>query len=246
VQVYIDDARAQLAARPELRTSPENLLHALVAATAEERISEGELIANVMTMLLAGEDTTAGTLTWAMHLLALNPDVQEAMQREVRDAIGNGVAIHSFETARALSLTEAVVLEALRLKPVAPLQGLSPIRDTVLAGVALPARTRVIALTRLPGLDPARFPEPHAFKPQRWLDADGQVGDSGPRRAVIPFGAGPRFCPGRYLAMLEAKMALATTVNAFELSDPGEQVDEIMSFTMHPHNLRVKLTRRSC
>jgi cytochrome P450 len=245
VQVYIDSARAQIAARPELKTSPENLLHALLAATEEERLSENELVANVLTMLLAGEDTTAGTLAWSMHLLARNPHVQEAMRNEVRDVIGSAIAIDRFEATRALPLTEAVILEALRLKPVAPLQGLTPIRDTVLAGVALPAGTRLIALTRLPGLDPVRFPEPHLFNPQRWLDADGQVGDSGPRRAVTPFGAGPRFCPGRYLAMLEAKMALATTVNGFELSDSGKPVQEVMSFTMHPHNLRVKLTPRS-
>jgi len=94
------------------------------------------------------------------------------------------------------------------------------------------------------GLDAARFSEPQVFNPRRWLDADGQVGDSGPRRAVIPFGAGPRFCPGRYLAMLEAKMALATTLNGFDLADTGERVDEVMSFTMHPSNLRLKMTPR--
>jgi cytochrome P450 len=242
VHGYIENAKAQIAARPELKAAPENLLHALLAATEEERISENELVANVMTMLLAGEDTTAGTLAWSMHLLALNPDVQEAVRREARAAIGSAVAISTFEATRALPLTEAVVLEALRLKPVAPLQGMSPIRDTVLAGVALPAGSRVIALTRPPGLDPRRFPEPHAFKPQRWLDASGQVGDSGARRVVIPFGAGPRFCPGRYLAMLEAKMALATTLNGFELTPTGEAVEEVMSFTMHPGNLRLHVT----
>jgi cytochrome P450 len=239
---YIENARAQIAARPELKASPENLLHALLGATEEERISNNELIGNVMTMLLAGEDTTAGTLAWSMYLLALNPDVQKAVRREAQAAIGSAVAIPTFEATRALPLTEAVVLEALRLKPVAPLQGMSPIRDTELAGVALPAGSRVIALTRPPGLDPQRFPEPQAFKPQRWLDASGQVGDSGARRSVIPFGAGPRFCPGRYLAMLEAKMALATTLNAFELRSTGEVVEEVMSFTMHPGNLRLRLT----
>jgi len=244
VQVYIESARREIAARPELKAAPENLLHALVAATEEERISENELVANVMTMLLAGEDTTAGTLAWAMHLLALNPDVQQAARQEARAAIGSATAIGTFETARALPFLEAVILEALRLKPVAPLQGLSPLHETVVAGVALPAGTRIITLTRMAGLDAARFSEPQVFNPRRWLDADGQVGDSGPRRAVIPFGAGPRFCPGRYLAMLEAKMALATTLNGFDLADTGERVDEVMSFTMHPSNLRLKMTPR--
>jgi cytochrome P450 len=245
VHGYIENARAQIAARPQLATAPENLLHALLAATQDERLSENELVANVFTLLLAGEDTTAGTLAWALYLLALNPDVQEAVRREAHAAIGEGLAVSTFEATRLLPLTEAVVLEALRLKPVAPLQGMSPIRDTVLAGVALPAGARVIALTRPPGLDPQRFPEPEVFKPQRWLDANGQVGESGARRAVIPFGAGPRFCPGRYLATLEAKMALATTVKGFELSATGETVQEVMSFTMHPGNLRLRLTPRA-
>jgi cytochrome P450 len=245
VHVYIDNARAQIAARPELKSAPENLLHALLAATEDERISENELIANVMTMLLAGEDTTAGTLAWAMHLLSMHPEAQEQVRQEVGEAIGTGAAIRRFEAARALPYTEAVLLEALRLKPVAPLIGLSPVHDDVVAGVAVPAGARVIVLTRPEGLDAKRFPDPMRFHPQRWLDGQGEVTDTGPRRSVIPFGAGPRFCPGRYLAMLEAKMALATTLSAFDLGATGEPVDEEITFTMHPVNLRVRLTPRA-
>lgn len=248
VKNYIAQARAQMARNPALRESPENLLQALIAATDEERLSENELISNVLTMLLAGEDTTAGTLAWTLYLLARNPRVQAALRQELDPVLHGTPVIAQYDQMRNLPYTEATLMEALRLKPVAPLLSLSPVQDAVLAGVALPARSRVVVLNRVPGLDAQRFPEPEAFKPERWLDRAGagvDAGETGARRVVTPFGAGARFCPGRYLAMLEAKMALAMIVNAFDLSHSGEPVEEEHNLTMRPANLRLSLVLRA-
>jgi len=245
VRGYVAQARAVMESRPELRQAPENLLQALIAATEDERLSENELISNVLTMLLAGEDTTAGTLAWSLYMLAKHPEAQAEMRLETDAALAGGIAVRDFDVARQLPYTEAVIMESLRLKPVAPLLSVSPTHDTVLAGVSLPAKSRVVILNRAPGMDAQRFPNPEQFLPVRWLDrGDGTGAETGARRVVTPFGAGARFCPGRYLAMLEAKMALAMTVSAFELSHSGEPVEEEHNLTMRPKNLRLSLTPR--
>lgn len=248
VREYVARARDLMARNPVLKEAPENLLQALIAATEDERLSENELISNVLTMLLAGEDTTAGTLAWALYLLACNPRAQSALREEVDALLQGERVIRQFDDLRAMPYCEATIMEALRLKPVAPLLGVSPVRDTVLAGVALPAHSRVVVLNRMPGMDPQRFPDPGDFHPERWLDRGGDAGDAvetGTRRVVTPFGAGARFCPGRYLAMLEAKMALAMIASAFDLTHSGEPVEEEHNLTTRPRNLRLGLRARA-
>lgn len=257
VHGFIAHARAEMAAQPQLREEPANLLHALLAANEAQRLSDEELHGNVMTLLLAGEDTTSNTIAWAMHLLSQHPDVLRAARAEAIEALGsqpNGHAgaavLHDFESTRGLPLIEGIVLEALRLKPVAPLNMFTALTDTELLGTRIAARTLVCILKRPPATHPAAFGDPQAFRPQRWLAGEAatsggtsgndSVGGGG-RRAFMPFGGGPRFCPGRYLAILEAKMVLTTTLAAFELNPSGEPVHELMGMTMQPGGLKLSL-----
>jgi cytochrome P450 len=250
--------------QPELRKAPRNLLQALLAANEDARLSDDELHGNVMTLLLAGEDTTANTIAWALHLLSLNPDVLKAARTEAIEALSaespnntrgvRMVALRDFDSTRELPLIEGIVLESLRLKPVAPLNMFTAIRDTQLMGTRIPARTMVCILKRPPATSESFFPRANDFQPQRWLagaaaasgagsqSAQAQAGISGGgRRAFMPFGGGPRFCPGRYLALLEAKMVLTTTLAAFELQATSDPVSELMGMTMHPQGLRMML-----
>ncbi|MFM1989646.1 MAG: hypothetical protein RJA99_2603 [Pseudomonadota bacterium] len=257
VQGFIANARAEMAQDPSLKAAPQNLLQALLAANEDAKLSDAELRGNVMTLLLAGEDTTANTIAWALHLLSLHPDVRRAARTEAIEALAaeregapRPVALHEFDSTRGLPLIEGVVLEALRLKPVAPLNMFVAVRDTVLMGTRIPPRTLVCVLKRPPATDPRHFPDADAFRPQRWLagaaaasgagSQSAAVGGGG-RRAFVPFGGGPRFCPGRYLALLEAKMVLATTLASFELEPTGEPVGETMGMTMQPRGLKVLL-----
>jgi len=206
-----------------------------------------------MTLLLAGEDTTSNTIAWALHLLSQHPEVARAARAEALDALGgqsDGTApsrvITDFEGTRSLPLIEGIVLEALRLKPVAPLNMFTALRDTELMGTRIPARTLVCILKRPPATDPAAYGDPMSFRPQRWLAGEGASGtdsvSGGARRAFMPFGGGPRFCPGRYLALLEAKMVLATTLVSFDIHATSEPVRELMSMTMQPDGLRMRLS----
>ena len=107
---------------------------------------------------------------------------------------------------------EAVMREALRLKSTVPLILVEPLSDTTVAGVDLPAGTRVIALTRQAAVPPGTA----RFDPDRWLDREARDAKS-----FLPFGAGPRFCPGRNLAFLEGKAALAMLARNFEVELAG-------------------------
>jgi cytochrome P450 len=262
VRGFITRARHEMAVRPTLRTEPENLLHGLLAANEANTLSDAELHGNVMTLLLAGEDTTSSTIAWALHLLSLHPDVLKAARTEAiealaaeREGLHGGAVLRDFESTRHLPLIEGIVLESLRLKPVAPLNMFSALRDTELLGTRIPARTLVCILKRPPATDPAHFPAPTEFRPQRWLAGEAAASGSGSqtapesvnggaRRAFMPFGGGPRFCPGRYLALLEAKMVLATTLASFELVPRGTEVAEQMGMTMQPGGLRMTLRLR--
>jgi cytochrome P450 len=264
VRGFIAHARAQIEANPALHSEPANLLQALLAANEDARLSDEELHGNVMTLLLAGEDTTANTIAWAMHLLSLDPTVRQAARAEAIEALQAEalespapagapprVALQQFESTRNLPLIEGVVLEALRLKPVAPLNMFTALRETELCGTRIPERTLICVLKRPPAVDPANFPQPLEFRPQRWLAGEaaasgaGSTPTSGSRRAFVPFGGGPRFCPGRYLALLESKTALAMALAAFELEPTGTPVEEEMAFTMQPRGLKLLLKTQS-
>jgi cytochrome P450 len=133
----------------------------------------------------------------------------------------------------------------MRLKPVAPFLGLETNREVEIGGVLVPERTPVLVITRHAGMDPVDFPEPEAFRPERWLGEKRAAADD-PARKLFPFGGGPRFCPGRYLALAEIKMAMSMVTRNFKLEvRPGaEPVRELFTFTMTPSSLPVVLTPR--
>lgn len=250
VERFIAQARQIMAEQPELAQAPRNLLQALLAANEQSRLTDAELHGNVMTLLLAGEDTTSNTIDWALHLLGQHPEIAQQARREALDALRGsegeaGTVLIDFEQTRQLPYIESVVLESLRLKPVAPLNMFTALQETVLQGTRIVPRTLVCILKRPPATDAALWPEPETFNPSRWTDTGAQQAVSGgARRAFMPFGGGPRFCPGRYLALLEAKMVLCTVLASFDLKPLQAEVGEQMGMTMQPADLQMKLAIR--
>jgi cytochrome P450 len=246
VQVFIAAARERIRRDPSLAQAPTNLIEAMFAARDQPgtALRDEDVAANVATMLLAGEDTTANTLAWMVYLLSRNRWALERASCEVRRALGDERVPTRFEQLEQLEFVEACAHETMRLKPVAPLLALQAARDTHLGGIAIPAGTRCLFLMRAPALDERHFPHPLAFDPDRWLQGDGL----GARRVAMPFGAGPRMCPGRYLALLEIKMAMATLLGGFDLvsvlAADGREVSERLAFTMSPTPLTMKLRPR--
>jgi cytochrome P450 len=244
---FIAQARLRLQADPALRDHPRNLLEAMIVAAdqPDSGLNDSDVAGNVLTMLLAGEDTTANTLAWMIHLLQSNPQALQRARDEVR-RLAPDPAAFTPEQMAGLDYLEACAHETMRLKPVAPNLPLEAIRDTVVAGVAVPRNTLVWTVLRHDSVDDRHVPNAAAFLPERWLEAPAQDHPaSSAKRVTMPFGGGPRICPGRYLALLEIKMAMAMLLSRFDIESletgDGGAPRELMSFTMSPVGLRMRL-----
>lgn len=241
---FIERARQRIGERPELRESPENLLESMLAAQEKDgTYTDEEIVGNVFTLLFAGEDTTSHTMAWTTWLLASRPQVQARWAEEARAVLGGERFPTEYETVDGLRYGAAVLRESMRLKPVVPLIGVEPLADTKVAGVLIPAGTKVWLLTRYAGLHDSGVERSPEFDPERWLEEDGSAPG---QQGFLAFGAGPRFCPGRNLAFLESKAAMGTIARNFEVDpDPAAPpAAERLSFTMIPDGLRVRLRRR--
>ncbi len=251
VDGFIADARARLAAEPDRREQPHNLLEAMIAAADQpgSGIDDSQVAGNVVTMLLAGEDTTANTIAWMIHLLWDNPLTLALATEEVRRVCGR-TALPTLEMVEQLDYVEACCHETMRLKPVAPLMPQQALRDTTVGGVQITEGMIVFGLMRVDSVSDAHVPQAAQFDPQRWLGGEGKPGQvaSAAKRISMPFGAGPRICPGRYLALLEMKMAMAVLLQHFDITevatDDGLPPVELLSFTMTPVGLRMQLRAR--
>ncbi len=245
---FIAQTRARLEQDPSLRTRPSNMLEALVAARDEpdSGFTDAEVIGNAITMVFAGEDTTSNTIAWLLHLLSQNPQAAAEAGREALQRMGADRVVRDFRLLDSFAYADAATREAMRLKPVAPFMAAEPNFDTVVDGVAMPAGTIVFLMLRHAAERGNDFDHPERFEPQRWLDGQGGESASDPGRKLFPFGGGPRFCPGRYLAMAEIKMVMAMILRNFTMSvKPGAPpVEERFTFTMTPSALPLLLHPR--
>jgi cytochrome P450 len=242
---FMEETRRRIAARPELREEPENFLESMIAAQETEgTFSDEEIMGNVFTLLLAGEDTTSHSMAWTIWSLARRPEVQAKWAEEARSVLGERPYATEYETVEGFRYGEGVLRESMRLTPVAPISGLEPLADTEVEGVHIPAGTRLFLLHRHAGLQGTVRAE--EFKPERWLEDEEEL-PVPDQKTFLTFGAGPRFCPGRNLAFLEAKTALGMIARNFEIElDPAAPpVTELLGFTMSPKGLRVRLRERA-
>ena len=172
------------------------------------------IMSNLITMLLAGEDTTAFTLAWAIHELCDNPSWSFELRREADGVLGAMPVAVDADCAGRLARANAVANEVLRLRPAAPFLIMSANVDTALGDYFIPQGTGIATLLRLAALDQAHFADPLAFRPERWLDDwSGAHEVSATSRSA----RGPRMCPGRSLALLEMKTCLAMLYRSFDV-----------------------------
>ena len=250
VDDFVAEARTRLANDQHLREHPENLLEAMLVAAdqPDSGIDDSQVTGNVLTMLLAGEDTTANTLAWMLHLLWINPEALAKVTNEVREVCGHGDELTVEHMAR-LDYLEACIHETMRLKPVAPHIGFQTLRDTQVGDVLVPAGTMILSVMRHDSISEEHVRNAAAFSPERWLEQNNPAFDANSaKRISMPFGGGPRICPGRYLAMVEMKMAMATLLGNFTIegidTPDGKDAKELMKLTMTPVGLRMRLGRR--
>ena len=241
VNAMVRTARERMAAKPE----PTNFVEAILAALEDEGsgFTDAEIFANAGTLLLAGEDTTANSTGWAVHYFMRYPEHFERARQEVDRIIAPAQAIETLEQTKQLPFIDAFNNEAMRLKPVAPLHVLEPVSDVELMGCLVPQGTTIMMLVRREAMREEHFADAGRFDPERWLAKDKPSPHD--QRAFLPFGAGPRLCPGRNIALTQIRTVLAMLVRNFDIRPAGTGVEEQLAFTMFPANLRVRLVPRS-
>lgn len=246
IKGFLARTRELMAANPDLAEHPTNLLEAMLAARDEGdgAFTDDEIYGNVITVLLGGEDTTANALAWMTYYMIDYPEVQARMQAEARAIAGESGLLRDLEALEKLDYIEAVANESLRLKPVAAMLFLEPIEDVEVGGVAIPKGTPIFLAMMHPSQTDQHFGGAKQFRPERWMESAEAAATGCPHnaKAFFPFGGGPRFCPGRQLAMVEIKTVMAMLCANFEVLKPANPlpVHEVFAFTMMPEGLRVR------
>jgi cytochrome P450 len=222
-----------------------DLLDALLQMRDSEGrpMSDAQLRDEVMTLFLAGHETTAIALSWSCYLLAKNPGVEKKLVEELRAVLGEREPMP--DDLVALHYTEMVLKESMRLYPAVWGIGRRAIADCEIGGYHVRAGTNIFIFQALTHRDPRFFKDPDAFDPERWREDPVRAGKI-PRFAYFPFGGGPRVCVGAAFAMLEATLLLAMVQQKFQLRlMPGHPVEPVPSVTLRPkHGIRVTVHRR--
>ena len=197
-----------------------DLLSMLLQAQDEDgsQMTDKQLRDEVMTLFLAGHETTALTLSWAWYLLARNPEVEARFHAELDDVIGDRNP--TVADLPRLQYTEAIVKESMRLYPPAYGVGRQAIDECEIGGYRIPAGSQIFAFSWVTHRDPRFFDEPERFWPERWTE---EFASRPPKYAYFPFGGGPRICIGNYFAMMEVILVLATIGRKFRLNLAAER-----------------------
>lgn len=192
-----------------------DLLGLLTAARDEDgaQLDPTELREQVLIFLLAGHETTATSLTFALHLLGHYPEVQLRARAEVDALFADGHRATAADFNELPYLT-MVLKEAMRLYPAAPAIGRLAIEECVIGDHVIPAGANVMATPYVVHRHPAHWPDPERFDPERFTP-EAEAGRH--RYAWLPFGGGPRACIGQHFSMLESVLALAGLLRAFEI-----------------------------
>jgi cytochrome P450 len=214
-----DDVIAQ---RHASDANGEDLASLLVAARdGEDRLSDDEVREQILIFLLAGHETTSMSLTFALHLLGRHPDIQERVRDEVKRVLGDKPPTAA-QLINELPYTTAVLKEAMRLYPAAPITGRRSLEDTTIGGYDVPAGSDVVLSVWSIHHREDLWPDPERFDPDRFL-GNPTIG----RYQWMPFGAGPRACIGQHFSMLESVATLVELIRAFDFAAPPGSSDQV-------------------
>jgi cytochrome P450 len=220
LQVVVDQLVADRRARSYGRDDVVSRLMESTQREADPKVGQQRMRDELVTLLLAGHETTASTLAWAFHLVDRHPEVRDRLHAEAVQVLGGRLPV--YEDLHRLTYTSMVISETLRLfPPVWLLTRLAQQADEI-GGYAVPAGADVLVCPYTLHRHPAFWHAPERFDPERFDQATAR---SRPPYAYIPFGAGPRFCVGNHLGLMEAVFVLAMVSRDLRLrSVPGHKV----------------------
>jgi len=223
---------------------PKDLLARLIAARDTDtgtRMTAKEVRDQVVTIFMAGHETTAQALAWTWYLLSLHPAAEAKLHDELRAVLGGRAP--QYDDLTNLHYTRMVIEESMRLYPPAHTMAREPVRGDYLLGHHIPAGALVLIVPWLLHRKRSLWENPHRFDPERFLPASVLAR---PRFAYIPFGAGQRICIGAAFAMTEAMLILATAAQRYRLHlNSSHPIEPQGLITLRPrHGLRMFLERR--
>jgi cytochrome P450 len=229
LQAVIDERRS----RP---SGHDDLLTRLIQARDEgdqTGMTDRQLRDEMMTIFLAGHETTANALAWTWHLLMRHPQVAARAVQEIETVLAG--RLPTAAEVPQLAFVEQVLLESMRLYPPAYVIGREALEDIEIDGYHVSAGTSVMMSQWVMHHDPRYFSDPDAFLPERWSDNEfrKQI-----RHAYFPFGGGPRVCIGNTFAIVEAVLILATILPRFQLAPIGENrpIPPVVAVTLRPRD----------
>ncbi len=212
---------------------PEDLFSRFLNARDEDggRMSDKQLRDEMVTLLLAGHETTAVGLSFCFYLLARHPDVDARLAAELESVLGG--ALPTVERLPQLRYAERVVQEAMRLYPPVPNVGREALEVCEIGGYRIPKGAQIAPVQWITHRDPRWFgDDAEEFRPERW---ENDLAKRLPRCAYFPFADGPRVCIGNHFAMMEAVLILATVAQRFRLElEPGYRLKILPSVTLRP------------
>jgi cytochrome P450 len=221
-----------------------DLLSMLMLAEDEsgERMTDKQLRDEVMTLFLAGHETTANVLSWTFWLLSSNPKVEYELVEELESVLGGRPP--TISDLPNLPYVERIVKESMRLYPPAWVVGREATAECEVGGYRIAAGTTALMSQWVMHRDPRYHDDPHRFDPDRWT---AEYEEELPRFAYFPFGGGPRQCIGAGFAVTEACLILATVAQRFKMElAPGQRVEPYPSITLRPRKgIRMTLVERS-
>lgn len=194
----------------------------------------------VMTLIIAGHETTAQALTFTWYLLSRYPRIEEQLLAELDTVLGDRQP--TLEDVDDLAFTEKVVRESMRLYP--PIYGIvrEPIEDDVIGGYQIQAGETIQMLQWIVHRDPRFYDDPQAFHPARWTD---EFRKNLHPFAYFPFSGGPRRCIGDRFAMLEVRLIVATLLQQIHLAATTDELELAPALTLRPKNgLEMRVERR--
>ncbi|MFL6229677.1 MAG: cytochrome P450 [Pyrinomonadaceae bacterium] len=234
----------------ERRRAPRDagdLLSMLLGARDEETDGAGmtdrQIRDEVMTLILAGHETTANALSWTWYLLAQNPEVEARLHAELDEVLDRGQRLPAVTDLARLRYTEQVFAESMRLYPPAWVVGRLAIKDCEIGGYVIPMGALVLVSQYVTHRDARFFPHPDSFEPARWTV---ETKESRPAYSYFPFGGGARRCAGEGFAWMEGVLLVATIASRWRMRlNPARRVETYPRITLRPKNgIHVTLERR--
>ncbi|MEU2420929.1 cytochrome P450 [Streptomyces sp. NPDC007851] len=242
-----DDARATIngaiAALQAAGHGTGDMLSLLMAATDESTglpLTEDQICSEILTLAVAGTETTASVLSWVLYEVARNPAIESRILAELAEVLGDRPV--AFADVTRLPYLDRVIKEALRLHHTGWLVTRRTVTETRLGDWTLPPGTELAYCQHALHRDPAFFPEPLTFDPDRWLHSEQTF----PQGAYLPFGAGKHKCIGDRFAVTELITALATVLRRVRLElTPGLTVRPVARATVRPRTLVMTVRARA-